>query len=190
MQKFLCFMLSLLIIGGCVAVGETEEDIYARDNEIIEEGVRFASRIDYDNQKYQITSGQQDLMVGVREISEQEKQRVVEKWRTSQVSESWREYKGDFIKVQMLNNSRDLREMRLIFKRGSKHDAYIDGEITDSINAVAKEVIKETCGRKAKSNTIVYNSPSVELSRATPFYDYEVISSGAAVREIGFRCIY
>jgi hypothetical protein len=150
----------------------------------------FITNLATDNQKYQINTGMQDIYYDMSKISEDEKKRITEKWRSSQISEYWRESKGDFIKVQMLNNNRDLREMRLIFKRGSKQDAFIEGEIADIIDSEIKNIMKETCGRKSKSQIMVYNNPSFELVRASPFYDYEVVSQGASVREVGFKCVY
>jgi hypothetical protein len=194
-------LLAMVNFSGCASVDEKTDDseIFTSDEEDndaalaaakAEKEKRFVSSYNYDNQKYQIQTSMQDVHYNDQDASVAEKNRIAEKWRSSKINEYWREYRGNFIKVQTINNNRDLREMRLIFKRGTKQDAFVDGDIADIIDKVSKDIVKETCGRKAKTNVIVYNKPSLELIRPSPFYEYEVVSSGAAVREIGFKCVY
>ncbi len=130
-----------------------------------------------------------DAYGAVIPLEEREKLRVAEKWRSSQVKTDWHQYHGHLIRVDMLQSNRDLREMRLRFFHSS-HDGYINGGIGHSLDQVAQYVIRQSCGRNASDALIVYDRPSSEVQRPSPFYDFETVAKGVSVREYGFRCIY
>ena len=45
-------------------------------------------------------------------------------------------------------------------------------------------------GRNAESFVLVYDSPSFEVLRPTPYFDYVAMNEGVTMREYGFRCVY
>jgi hypothetical protein len=50
--------------------------------------------------------------------------------------------------------------------------------------------MKRVCGRNADSIVIVYDRPSFDAMRPTPYFDYRIEAEGATMREYGFRCVY
>ncbi|MBN2676286.1 MAG: hypothetical protein JXR30_03480 [Alphaproteobacteria bacterium] len=130
-----------------------------------------------------------DVFGAVRPFSEKDMTYFAEKWDPANISSSWQSYHGHLVRVDMLQSDRDLREMRLRFFH-HQHDRYIDGDIPFILEQVSQSIIRQTCGRMASDVLIVYNRPSAEVSRPSPFYDYEIIAQGVAVREYGFRCLY
>jgi hypothetical protein len=66
----------------------------------------------------------------------------------------------------------------------------IDGDSRSVLAAVADFEMKRVCGRNADRIVIVYDNPSFEVMRPTPYFDYRIEAEGATMREYGFRCVY
>jgi len=58
------------------------------------------------------------------------------------------------------------------------------------LGTVANFEMKRVCGRNAESFVLVYDSPSFEVLRPTPYFDYVAMNEGVTMREYGFRCVY
>ncbi len=124
-----------------------------------------------------------------RTFTEAEKEALAEKWKESKITTKYHYYHGNVIKVDTLKSARDLREMRLRFYYG-ENDGFNDGDINHVLSNVAQNIVKETCGRGAVDALIVYDRPSADIRKPTAFYRYQVMETGVAVREFGFRCMY
>ena len=66
----------------------------------------------------------------------------------------------------------------------------IDGDSRAVLSKVADYEMKRVCGRNATSIVLVYDMPSFETMRPTPFFDYRIEAEGTTMREYGFRCVY
>ena len=66
----------------------------------------------------------------------------------------------------------------------------VDGDIRTILGQVADYEMKRVCGRNADSIVMVYDRPSFDVMRPTPFFDYRIEAEGATMREYGFRCVY
>ena len=101
----------------------------------------------------------------------------------------WQEYKGTMIRVQILLGNTDLNEMRLkLVKNPDGMD--IDTDIKGVLARVADYEMKRVCGRNVESIVMIYDRPSFDVMRPTPFFDYRIESDGTVMREYGFRCVY
>ena len=101
----------------------------------------------------------------------------------------WHEYKGAMVRAQILLGNSDLREMRLrLMQNADGMD--VDGDIRTILGKVADYEMKRVCGRNADSIVLVYDNPSFESNRPTPFFDYRIEAEGATMREYGFRCVF
>ncbi|MBO4582442.1 MAG: hypothetical protein J5714_00090 [Alphaproteobacteria bacterium] len=111
------------------------------------------------------------------------------KWNTSRMETRWQEYRGAMVRVQILLGNTDMREMRLrMIQNADGMD--VDGDIRDVLSRVADYEMKRVCGRNADSVVLIYDRPSFEAMRPTPFFDYRIEAEGATMREYGFRCVY
>ena len=91
--------------------------------------------------------------------------------------------------VQILLGNTDLREMRLrLVQNADGMD--IDGDARTVLAKVADYEMKRICGRNADSIVMVYDRPSFDVMRPTPYFDYRVEAEGSTMREYGFRCVY
>lgn len=118
-----------------------------------------------------------------------EKEAMNKRWNTSRMETRWQEYKGAMVRVQILLGNSDLREMRLrLMQNADGMD--VDGDIRTIIAKVADYEMKRVCGRNADSIVVVYDNPSFDAMRPTPFFDYRIEADGATMREYGFRCVY
>ncbi len=124
------------------------------------------------------------------DIEDSEIYNSINKWKRGNVSVFWENYRGNNIRIEMLRNNSDLKNIRLKFVQSQNMISDPDGSISDMLNIVANEVMKRTCGRKAKQSIILYERPSVELEKETAADDYKVMAKGASLKEYGFRCIY
>lgn len=122
-------------------------------------------------------------------IDETAKAESNNKWNTSKLETRWQEYKGTMVRVQILFGNTDLREMRLRLMQNA-NGGDIDGDARTVLGKVADFEMKKVCGRNAESYMIVYDKPSFQVMRPTPYFDYRVESDGVTMREYGFRCIY
>ena len=118
-----------------------------------------------------------------------EKEASNNRWKTARMDTRWQEYKGTMVRVQILLGNSDLREMRLrLMQNADGMD--IDGDSRTVLAKVADYEMKRICGRNADSIVIVYDRPSFDVMRPTPFFDYRVEAEGSTMREYGFRCVY
>ncbi len=93
------------------------------------------------------------------------------------------------VRVEILLGNTDLREMRLrLIQNANGQD--IDGDARTILSKVADYEMKHICGRNADSIVMVYDNPSFDTMRPTPYFDYRIEAEGATMREYGFRCVY
>ncbi|MCL1892394.1 MAG: hypothetical protein FWF97_03875 [Alphaproteobacteria bacterium] len=124
-----------------------------------------------------------------RPISEEEKAGNDAKWNTARKDTRWQEYHGAMIRIEVLLGSSELRQMRLRMVQNA-NGMDIDGDMREVLSKVAEFEMKRVCGRNAKSYLIVYDRPSFEVVRPTPYFDYQVQDNGSSMREFGFRCLF
>ncbi len=134
--------------------------------------------IDYDTYQYE------------KLLSSQEIYNAIHKWDASKVNTFWENYRGNNVRVELLNNGRDIKEARLKFIPTSNLHSNADGSIAEMLGKVAEKVMKNVCGKRARQSIILYERPSAELVRETPADGYKILTRGTSVREYGFRCIY
>lgn len=131
-----------------------------------------------------------DTLQSERVLTPSEVSSSINKWKNGVVSVFWENYRGNNVRIELLRNNRDLKEMRLKFVQSQNMTSDPDGSISDMLNVVANQVMKRTCGRKAKQSIILYERPSVELEKETAADGYKVMAKGTSLKEYGFRCIY
>jgi len=118
-----------------------------------------------------------------------DKEQNSNRWNTARMETRWQEYKGAMVRVQILLGNTDLREMRLrLMQNADGMD--IDGDSRTILSKVADYEMKRICGRNADSIVMVYDRPSFDVMRPTPYFDYRIEAEGATMREYGFRCVY
>lgn len=111
------------------------------------------------------------------------------RWNTSRQETRWQEYHGTMVRVQILLGSTELREMRLrLMQNADGMD--IDADSRTVLARVADYEMKRVCGRNVKTIQVVYDKPSFEAMRPTPYFDYRIEAEGATMREYGFKCVY
>ena len=111
------------------------------------------------------------------------------KWNTSRMETRWREFRGTMVRVEILLGNTDMREMRLRLNQNAD-GMDIDGDARSVLNRVADNEMKKVCGRNADGIVVVYDRPSFEVMRPTPYFDYRIEAEGSTMREYGFRCTY
>ncbi len=131
-----------------------------------------------------------DTVQNVRDVGLTEMDNSLDKWKRGNVSVFWENYRGNNVRIEMLRNNRDLKEMRLKFVQSPNMSSDPDASISDMLNSVANKVMKRVCGRKARQSVILYERPSVELERETAGDKYKIMAKGTSIKEYGFRCIY
>ncbi|MCL2537879.1 MAG: hypothetical protein FWE52_00125 [Alphaproteobacteria bacterium] len=119
----------------------------------------------------------------------QQKTEMNDRWETSRKETRWQEYKGTMVRVEILLGSTDVREMRLKLVQNA-HGADIDTDNSGVLGIVADFEAKRVCGRNAETFVVIYDRPSFEVVRPTPYFDYIAKSEGTTMREFGFRCVY
>lgn len=118
-----------------------------------------------------------------------EKEQNSNRWNTARMETRWQEYRGAMVRVQILLGNTDMREMRLrLMQNADGMD--VDGDARTILARVADYEMKRVCGRNADSIVMVYDRPSFDAMRPTPFFDYRIEAEGATMREYGFRCVY
>ena len=122
-------------------------------------------------------------------ITEADKERNNNRWNTSRKETRWQEYKGTMVRVEILLGNSEVREMRLRLMQGA-NGMDIDADSRDILAAVSDYEMKRVCGRNADSIVMVYDEPSFEVMKPTPYFDYRIEAEGATMREYGFRCVY
>ena len=125
----------------------------------------------------------------VRPRSDAEKDASSKLWNSSRMETRWQEYRGAMVRIQILLGNSELRRMRLRMMQ-SADGMDIDGDARTVLAHVADYEMKRVCGRNVENIVIVYDEPSFEVMRPTPFFDYRVEAEGPTMREYGFRCVY
>lgn len=121
--------------------------------------------------------------------TDSEKEQNNNRWNTARMETRWEEYKGTMVRVQILLGNTDLREMRLrLIQNADGMD--VDGDSRSILAKVADYEMKRVCGRNAESIVMVYDRPSFDAMRPTPYFDYRIEAEGSTMREYGFRCVY
>ncbi len=124
-----------------------------------------------------------------RPFDAQEKEANDKKWNSARMETRWREYRGTMVRVEILLGNTDMREMRLRLMQ-SADGMDINTNQRGVLAQVADYEMKRVCGRNVDNIVIVYDQPSFEVMRPTPYFEYRVEAEGATMREIGFRCVY
>ena len=119
----------------------------------------------------------------------EQKNEMNDKWETSRMETRWQEYKGTMVRVQILLGSTDVREMRLKLVQNA-NGMDIDGDAKEVLARVADFEIKKVCGRNSRHYVMIYDRPSFEVLRPTPYFDFKAQNEGTTMREYGFRCVY
>lgn len=131
-----------------------------------------------------------DTIQAERSIQDSEVLNSIDKWQLGLKNTYWENYRGNNIRIEVLRNNRDIKEMRLKFVQSQDIIADPDGSISDILNKVAEQVMKRTCGKKSKQSIILYERPSIELVKETSYDNYKIVAKGNSLKEYGFRCIY
>lgn len=142
---------------------------------------RTMTFMEYDNQYANVDS--------YKPKSNAEKAAMNQKWNTARKDTRWEEYRGTMVRVEIILGNTDLREMRLRLVQGS-NGMDVDGDARYVLSKVADFEMKKVCGRNADSYVVVYDNPSFDVMRPTPYFDYAPQAEGSTMREYGFRCIY
>lgn len=121
--------------------------------------------------------------------TDKEKETNNNRWNTSHMETRWQEYKGTMVRVQILLGNTDLREMRLRLMQNAD-GTDVDADTRTVLSKVADYEMKRVCGRNADSIVMVYDKPSFDSMRPTPYFDYRIEAEGSTMREYGFRCVY
>lgn len=124
-----------------------------------------------------------------RPKSTSEKTEMNDKWETSKMETRWQEYKGAVIRVQILLGASSTREMRLKLVQNA-NGMDIDADARDILGKVADYEMKRVCGRNSSHYVMIYDKPSFEVLRPTPYFDFVTQNEGVTMREYGFRCVY
>ena len=128
-------------------------------------------------------------LIRINQKTDAEKEASNNRWNTARMETRWQEYRGTMVRVQILLGNTDLREMRLrLIQNADGMD--IDGDARTVLAKVADYEMKRICGRNADSIVLVYDRPSFDVMRPTPYFDYRVEAEGTTMREYGFRCVY
>lgn len=185
MKKTLLYAISsLLLLGACA----TDTDKPYNETDFAQGGAdaplyneRSSEFMQADNQYANIDS--------YRPKTAEEKEISDNRWNTSRMKTRWQEYKGTMVRVQILLGNSDLREMRLrLMQNADGMD--VDGDARTILSKVADYEMKRICGRNADSIVMVYDRPSFDVMRPTPYFDYRIEAEGVTMREYGFRCVY
>ncbi len=173
------FMLSACATNNDVPYNETDFSQGGADAPLYNE--RTSGFMQSDNQYANIDS--------YKPKTAEEKEQSNNRWNTARMETRWQEYKGTMVRVQILLGNTDLREMRLrLMQNADGMD--VDGDARTILAKVADYEMKRICGRNADSIVIVYDNPSFDVMRPTPYFDYRIEAEGVTMREYGFRCIY
>jgi hypothetical protein len=182
-KSFLFMLLGALTVAGCTGgdVPYNSQDFAQGGEDAPLYNERTSGFMQSDNQYANIDS--------YKPKTAEEKEKNSNRWNTSRMETRWQEYKGAMVRVQILLGNTDLREMRLrLMQNADGMD--IDGDSRTILAAVADYEMKRVCGRNADSIVMVYDQPSFDVMRPTPYFDYRIEAEGATMREYGFRCVY
>ena len=184
MKKFIAICLLPLMFAACSPSADVpyNQDDFAQggpDAPLYNE--RTQTFMQADNQYANIDS--------YKPKTSEEKERNHNRWNTSRKETRWQEYKGAMVRIQILLGNTDLREMRLRMMQNAD-GMDVDGDMRTILAKVADYEMKRICGRNAENIVMVYDRPSFDAMRPTPYFDYRIEAEGASMREYGFRCVY
>ena len=183
-KLFLFTVLGAVLLGGCA----TDND--APYNEVdFAQGGEDAPLYNERTSTFMQSDNQYSNIDSYKPKTSAEKEQNSNRWNTSRMETRWQEYRGAMVRVQILLGNTDVREMRLrLMQNADGMD--IDGDSRTVLAAVADYEMKRVCGRNADSIVMVYDRPSFDAMRPTPYFDYRIEAEGATMREYGFRCVY
>ena len=184
MKKSLIFAIcSVLALGAC-STGDTPYNTNDFEN-----GGADAPLYNERTSQFMQAENQYSNIDSYKPKTAKEKEQADNKWKTSRMETRWQEYKGAMVRVQILLGNSDVREMRLrLMQNADGMD--IDGDSRTILARVADYEMKRVCGRNTDSIVMIYDRPSFDAMRPTPYYDYRMEAEGATMREYGFRCVY
>ena len=184
MKKSLSFiLLAGLILAGCAG---TDAPYNAQD---FAQGGEDAPLYNERTSAFMQSDNQYANIDSYKPKTAEEKEKNSNRWNTSRMETRWQEYRGAMVRVQILLGNTDLREMRLrLMQNADGMD--VDGDSRTILAAVADYEMKRVCGRNTDSIVMVYDQPSFDVMRPTPYFDYRIEAEGATMREYGFRCVY
>ncbi len=183
MTKSWIYALSaLFLLGACTNDRPYNEDDFAN-------GGPDAPYYNEQTAEMMIAENEYSEIDAYRPQTPAEKEALSNRWNTSRMETRWQEYHGTMVRVQILLGDSDLREMRLqLMQNADGMD--VDADSRTVLARVADYEMKRVCGRNTESIVVVYDRPSFELMRPTPYFDYRIAAEGTTVREYGFRCVY
>lgn len=180
MKKSLLFVLLLApVFVGCSTDNRGNAGISDTRNASYNE--RSSGVMDANNEYAEIDS--------VRPRTDAEKDASNKAWNSSRMETRWQEYHGAMVRIQILLGDSELRRMRLRMMQ-SADGMDVDGDARTVLSRVADYEMKRVCGRNVENIVIVYDEPSFEVMRPTPYFDYRIEAEGPTMREYGFRCVY
>lgn len=185
MKQYLIFALcTIFALAGCTNTTDTPYNVDDFENGGVDAPLyneRSSEFMQPDNQYANIDT--------YKPKTAQEKEQNSNRWNTARMETRWQDYHGTMVRVQILLGNTDLREMRLrLMQNADGMD--VDGDVRSVLAKVADYEMKRVCGRNADSIVMVYDIPSFDAMRPTPFFDYRIEAEGATMREYGFRCVY
>ena len=185
MKKSLLFALcSVLVLGACTT--NTDAPYNTAD---FSQGGADAPLYNERTSTFMQSDNQYSNIDSYKPKTAEEKEPRANRWNPAHLETRWQEYRGTMVRVQILLGNTDLREMRLrLMQNADGMD--VDGDARTILAKVADYEMKRVCGRNADSIVMVYDRPSFEVMRPTPYFDYRIESEGATMREYGFRCVY
>ena len=134
-------------------------------------------------------NNQFSLTDSIKPLTVQQKTEMNDKWDTSMKETRWQEYKGTMVRVEIILGASDARDMRLRIIQNA-NGTNVDGDNREVLANVADFEMKRVCGRNSESYVVLYDKPSFEVLRPTPFFDFMAQQRGSTMREYGFRCIF
>ncbi len=180
-KSFLITLFAGLVLVGCGGLPYNADDFKNGGPDAPLYNEVTAGQMTADNQYANID--------GFRSFSKEDIEKNSKRWETSRMETRWQEYKGAMVRVQILLGNSDLREMRLrLMQNADGMD--VDGDVRTVLAAVADYEMKRVCGRNADSIVMIYDQPSFDAMRPTPYFDYRIEAEGVTMREYGFRCVY
>jgi len=183
-KSLISIICSLFVLGACSTGSDTPYNV-----DDFENGGADAPLYNERSSQFMQSDNQYSNIDSYKPKTAAEKEQTHNKWNTAHMETRWQEYKGTMVRVQILLGNTDLREMRLrLMQNADGMD--IDGDARSVLAKVADYEMKRVCGRNVENIVIVYDEPSFEVMRPTPFFDYRVEAEGPTMREYGFRCVY
>ena len=184
MKKSLIGIICSLVVLGACSTGDTPYNTHDFEN-----GGADAPLYNERSSQFMQSDNQYSNIDSYKPKTRQEREQTANKWNTAHMETRWQEYRGTMVRVQILLGNSDLREMRLRMMQNAD-GMDVDGDARTVLARVADYEMKRICGRNADSIVMVYDKPSFDVMRPTPYYEYRMEAEGVTMREYGFRCVY